>query len=109
MPRQEPGALLGVALAHAFAGRPTEALRDARKALADQTKRDAYAGALTRNDYGRILIICGRRDEALETLRALSGGYLGMHTPAELRYEPIWSRLKDDPRFEEILRSTKPL
>lgn len=109
MPRQEPGALMGVALAHAFAGRPTEALRDARKALADQTKRDAYAGALIRNDYGIILIICGRRDEALETLRALSSGYLGVHTPAELRYEPIWSRLKDDPRFEEILRSAKPL
>ncbi len=109
MPRQEPGALMGVALAQAHAGRHSEALRDARIALANQMKRDAYAGSLMQNDYGQILIICGRRDEALDTLQSFIGELVGLTTPGEIRFDPIWSRLKDDPRFEEILKSAKPL
>ena len=29
-------------------------------------------------------------------------------SPNELRWDVFWSRLKDDPRFEEILRRAKP-
>jgi hypothetical protein len=30
-------------------------------------------------------------------------------SPNEIRLDPFWSPLKDDPRFEEILKSAKPL
>lgn len=109
MPRQEPGALMGVALAQAYAGRHSEALRDARAALADQIKRDVYAGALMQNDYGQILLVCGRSDEALAALQVFMSGMLLPLAPSDIRFDPIWSRLKDDPRFEEILKSAKPL
>lgn len=109
MPRQEPGALMGVALAQAFAGRQAEAMRDARAALADQNARDVYAGAGMQNEYGQILVVCGQRDEALATLRAFLTGIGSTTTPHEIRFDPIWSRLKDDPRFEEILGIAKPL
>ncbi len=109
MPRQEPGALMGVAQAQAFAGRHSEAVQDARTALADQIKRDAYAGALMQNDYGQILLVCGRNDEALATLQVLMTGMLVPFSPNDIRFDPIWSRLKDDPRFEEILKTAKPL
>ena len=86
-----------------------EALRDARVALADQKARDAYAGTAMQNDYGQILVVCSQRDEALATLQAFMTGMSGATAPNEFRFDPIWSRLKDDPRFEEILKSAKPL
>jgi len=107
-PRQEPGAQMGIAHAEAFAGRHEEALRDARSALADQVARDVYAGATMQDDLGRILVVCNQREEALAVLRTYLAG-IGGPTPNAIRYDPIWSRLKDDPRFEEILRSAKPL
>ena len=109
MPRQEPDALMGVALAEAFAGRQAEALRDGRAALADQTARDVYAGAGMQNEFGQLLLVCGQRDEALAVLRTRIAGLRGAIIPDEIRFDPIWSRLKTDPRFEEILKSAKPL
>jgi len=106
--RQEPGAQMGVAYAHAYAGRHAEAIREGKAALANQQVRDAYAGRVMHNDYGQILIVCGRRDEALAALRMVMAADAG--PPAnDIRFDPIWSRLQDDPRFEEILKSAKPL
>ena len=108
-PRQEAAVQMGIAYAEAYAGRHAEALQDARAALADQNTRDVYSGALMQNDYGQILVVCGQRDEAMATLRAYLTGMDVTTTPKEIRFDPIWSRLKDDPRFEEILKSAKPL
>ncbi len=30
-------------------------------------------------------------------------------SPATIRLAPLWARVKVDPRFEEILKSAKPL
>jgi hypothetical protein len=105
MPRQEPAVLMSTAFAHAFAGRQTEALRDAAASVAAQEKADIYSGMLLRIDYGQILIVCGRREEALATLRTVTREGTGSRLTAELSFDPIWSLLKDDPRFEETLRS----
>ena len=59
-------------------------------------------------NLGRVYLLTGRRDDALNTLRsALSSG--GDITAQEIRDDVLWSRLKDDPLFEEILAATKPL
>ncbi len=108
MPRQEGAVRMGVALAHAYAGRETEALREARAALDDQMRRDRYAAMNLKGSYGELLVVCGRREEAIEVLRSLAGEYGGVGIPIEVRLDPIWSRLRDDPRFEEILQSIQP-
>jgi hypothetical protein len=61
-----------------------------------------------RHWLGGVLIVTGRPEEALAELRKLMAG-IGSMTASEFRHDPLWSRLKSDPRFEEILRSAKPL
>ncbi len=49
------------------------------------------------------LALCGQADRALETLaRAVALGY---RDPAHLREDPDLESLRDDPRFQAVLRS----
>ena len=54
------------------------------------------------------MIVTGRPDEALAELRKLMAGLVSM-TASQFRHDPLWSRLKNDPRFEEILKTAQPL
>ena len=108
-PRQQPEALMGIARAEACAGQTEDALRDGRAALASYVQLDAFVATVAKLNLGRIYLMLGRRDEALEKLRSVASEVEGSMTPAEIRGDPLWSRLKDDPRFEEILKSAKPL
>jgi TolB-like protein len=108
-PRQETWVKMGIARAEAYAGRHDEANRDARAALDEELTRDAYSSLAMRVDYGQILAIGDRREEAFVVLREnVAQPFINL-TPNTVRFDPVWSRLKDDPRFEEILRSAKPL
>lgn len=102
MPRRQPEWRLYLAEAKALAGRHEEALREAADVMAGAEAVDAFAYRVGLPDrYGHILIICGRPEEALATLRAwMSGPGQGA---AQVRWDPFWSRLKDDPRFEAVL------
>jgi TolB-like protein len=109
-PRQEAWVRLGIARAEAYAGRMDDAIRDGKAALDEEMTRDAFSALLMRNEYGRILVVAGRHSEALALLREI----VVLPAPLTLgsnaiRLDPLWSRLKDDPRFEEILKSAKPL
>jgi hypothetical protein len=105
--RQRPWTQMRIAQAEAWAGRGPEALRDARAAYADVLARDAYDAVAVHGLLGTVLVAAGRTDEALECLRGMMNG--PGTSPNGIRADPLWSRLKDDPRFEEILRSAKPL
>ena len=70
-------------------------------------KRDVYGGALALEEAGRTFAAIGRREEALAVLRQVLQGPCRA-SPNEIRFDPLWSRLKEDPRFEEILRSVRP-
>ncbi|MBM3851716.1 MAG: hypothetical protein FJ399_01020 [Verrucomicrobia bacterium] len=63
------------------------------------------------DELGRVYALVGPREDALAILRVLMTGpsstYFG--TPRVIRLDPCWSRLADDPRFEEILQAAKPL
>ncbi len=107
-PRQEVWVLLGLARAESYAGRADEAMHDAGEALARSVKEDAWDAVFIRPEVGRVYAALGRRDEALAVLRDMMTKPSGM-TPRQVRDDPFWSRLKDDPRFEEILQSAKPL
>ncbi len=104
-PRQKPNVLLVIAEAEAEAGRVDDAIRDGQAALALYHSDDEYAALRSEMRFATIQLILDRRDDALASLRRLMSqpGTL----PQALRTDPIWSRLKDDPRFEEILKSAK--
>ncbi len=106
--RQEPVALMAVARAHALAGRADEALRDGRAAWEQIAGRDQADAVNLREDLGEIHLLLGRDADALAVLRECFAG-ASRRGPQEIRISPLWSRLQGDPRFEEILKSAKPL
>jgi TolB-like protein len=106
--RQEPVAMIGTALALALAGRGDEAMKLANDAFAVQSSRDAFSVTSLRPKVAQIYLMLGRREEALALLREMMTGPCDIG-PEEVRIDPFWSRLKSDPRFEQILASAKPL
>ena len=103
--RQQPSLPVELARAEALAGRVETALRDAPGAVARLAEFDFWAGVSALPELGRIYLICGKRAEALDCLRRTMTA--PGPSPNDIRLDPIWSRLKDDPRFEEILKSAK--
>ena len=108
-PRQQYFDLMTRARAEAFAGRADEALRDARDALAGLERNDLYMLGEYQVILARICIVLGRNEDAFSALRAAIPLALSLSTPIEWRYDRILSRLKSDPRFEEIIRACGPL
>ncbi|MBL9199787.1 MAG: protein kinase [Opitutaceae bacterium] len=107
-PRQKPSVLVATAQAHACAGRADDAVRAAQEAWALLQGKDSFHEAEERPRIGHVYALLNRRDEALGFLRDMMAGPCRM-TAREVRHDPVWSRLKDDPRFEETLRSAKKL
>ncbi len=107
-PRQEPMVMLGVARAHAYAGRTDEAVRIARAALAQAEARDKMMAIYVRMELPRMYLILGRREDALSCLQGLMNGPCEW-SPNEIRTDSLFAQLSDDPRFEEILKSAKAL
>jgi len=64
------------------------------------------------NELGRVYALLGERELALEILRTLMTGpnsFYVFGTPRLIRFDPCWSHLATDPRFDEILKAAKPL
>jgi TolB-like protein len=106
--RQLPWAHIGIAQAEAYQGDLDGSVRDAKRAVDEMQALDAYDATFVQYDYGKILVIAGRNDEALSVLAGLIAGP-GDIVPRGYAYDPVWARLKGDPRFESILDSVKPL
>ncbi len=106
--RQEAGAMVSEALAQALAGQADEAVRLASGGFKLLKERDALDAMAYRADVARVFLILNRPDDAFGLLREMMTGP-GLLGPQQVRLDPLWSRLKDDPRFEAILRLAKPL
>jgi tetratricopeptide (TPR) repeat protein len=106
--RQLPWAHMGIARAEAYKGDLDAAVLDGRKAIEEMQALDAYDATAMRDQYGKILVIAGRNDEALSVLAELIAGP-GENVPRSYPHDQVWGRLKIDPRFEKILNSVKPL
>jgi TolB-like protein len=106
--RQLPWAHMCIAQGEAYEGDAVDSIRDGKAAMEEMNAFDAFDGVPMRFDYGQILVIAGRNDEALAVLREAYKCPLEV-VPRDLLYDPVWNRLKGDPRFAEILENVKPL
>jgi tetratricopeptide (TPR) repeat protein len=69
------------------------------------TSKDKYAGPDVEENRMKILARLGDRDGAIpEIARLLKTSYQGPITPAELRLDPVYDKLRGDPRFEALLK-----
>jgi TolB-like protein/tRNA A-37 threonylcarbamoyl transferase component Bud32 len=95
-------------LIDATLGRKQEALIEGRRAveLLPVTK-NALDGADILYCYAAISAQVGERDLVIEQLETLVQIPAGIHY-GELRLDPFWDPLRDDPRFEKIVASLAP-
>jgi TolB-like protein len=106
--RQLPWAHMGIARAEAYQGDLDAAVRDSKQSVEEMKALDAYDVTFMQYEYGKILLIAGRNEEALSILAVMISGP-GDIVPKSYPYDPVWVRLKGDPRFQAILDSAKPL
>jgi TolB-like protein/class 3 adenylate cyclase/Tfp pilus assembly protein PilF len=100
--RAEKYAFRGVA--YALSGRPEEALRDGRRALdLLPLSRDAVDAARMQTEAANAFIVAGDRDTAFRVLDALASVPSPL-TSARLRLNPVYDSLRDDPRYDALLR-----
>ena len=96
-----------MALGLVFAGldRPEEALRFGREAVdMYPMSKDAWAGPIVVRNLIFVLARAGATEDALEQIDYLLSFPNPGASPALFGIEPRLARLRDDPRFQQILR-----
>ncbi|MBI5766172.1 MAG: TIR domain-containing protein [Verrucomicrobia bacterium] len=106
--RREWQRVARLAMLNAHAGQPDEARRHAARALELMpVKRDATEGPNALSRVAQVHLALGDRDRALALLdQALS--VPSSLIANELRLEPWWAPLRDDPRFQAALAKATP-
>jgi Tfp pilus assembly protein PilF len=105
-----PDALGELAFAEAALGRKGEALRHARHATEILPPSvDALAGPMCENRLAQVLAVTGDPDGAFDKLGKLVKLPFGLNY-GDLKLNPMWDDLRNDPRFDRILaESALPL
>jgi TolB-like protein/tetratricopeptide (TPR) repeat protein len=89
----------------ALMGRKADAIEEAERALKmRETALDLSTGPYVRYQAARVLIQAGAYDRALDIIEPLLAANYSDLTPAWLRLEPVFRRLKGNPRFEKLAR-----
>jgi serine/threonine protein kinase/Flp pilus assembly protein TadD len=105
VPRPDDPALLGeLAIAEASLGQNEEALRHARHAANMLPPSvDAVGGAMCEMQLAAALVMTGDRDATFDKLSKLVKLPFGLINYGDLKLNPVWDDLRDDPRFDRIL------
>jgi serine/threonine-protein kinase len=110
-PRPDDPKLLGeLSVAEAALGQNEEALRHARQAAETLPPSvDAVAGPMCEIRLAQVLAMTGDRDGAFDNLGKLVKLPFSLNS-GDLKLNPMWDDLRDDPRFDRILvESALPL
>jgi eukaryotic-like serine/threonine-protein kinase len=104
-PRPDDPRLLGeLAIAEAALGQNEEALRHARHAAEMLPPSvDAVGGAMCEMNLVAVLLMTGDRDATFDQLSKLVKLPFSLINYGDLKLNPIWDDLRDDPRFDRIL------
>jgi eukaryotic-like serine/threonine-protein kinase len=111
-PRPDDARLLSeLAIAEASLGQNEEALRHARHAAEMLPPSvDAVGGAMCEMNLVAALVMTGDRDATFDKLSKLVKLPFGLINYGDLKLNPVWDDLRDDPRFDRILtESALPL
>ena len=102
--------LLGpLALAYSHLGRHAEAVRAGERAAANlPVERDAVSGPFVLGYLARVYLMANQPEQAIEILERLSRLPTWV-SPAELRVDPIWAPLRDNPRFQRLAEGVAPV
>jgi len=98
----DPERLASLGLALAYLGRSAEAARSGERAVAlVPVEKDAYRGPLLLHQLARIYAATGREEGAIDALGKLLAVPYTL-TPAWLRVDPTFDRLRANPRFRSL-------
>ena len=87
---------------HAWLGRRAEVEREAAEHIANQAK-DRWFGPVAEEDAARAFAIVGETARALSLLEHLAAtSYADSITPALLRLDPTWDKIRQDARFKKL-------
>jgi TolB-like protein/Tfp pilus assembly protein PilF len=95
-----------LALAYAGLGEKEKALQQASQAVKDY-ETDAVNKPLAQILQAQIQALFGQTDDAIAALPHLLQVPAGL-TVANLRYDPMWDPIREDPRFQKLLSKPAP-
>ena len=99
----DPSGHLLLARAYAGAGRKEEARREVERAIAIVPESKApWDGTGVLQDAAYIYLMAGENDRSLSLIAHLLASPVGMKI-WQLRLDPAWDRLRDDPRFQKLI------
>jgi tetratricopeptide (TPR) repeat protein len=103
----DPGMLADLALIDAGLGNRQLAIEEGKKAVELRPiSRDAVEGPEYVEKLARAYALLGERERALEQLSVIAKVPAGA-TCGDLKFDPVWDELRDDPRFAQIMEEAK--
>jgi serine/threonine-protein kinase len=94
---------MALANVYACAGRAEDAIGQAKLAV-DLVAKDAYAGPSALQTLAAVYARTGHPDEAIDLIERLLGmNYDDPLTITDLKQDPIWDPLRDNPKFKALL------
>src|SRR5213595_711012 len=103
----------GLGAAYAGLGEAASAITEGEKAMAllPSSKHPGF-GTNSEDDMARIYAQLGDADHAIPMLKRLLHTRFGSATfltPATLRFDPLWDKIRNDPRFQELTLEEVPV
>jgi hypothetical protein len=105
-----PPIAAGLSLVHAFLGEKDAAIKEAERAITLlPSAMDAVDGPSFEEQLAFVEALVGDKNRAISTLQhLLEIPYSDCLTPALLRLDPKWDRLRGDPRFQKLCEDKRP-